>query len=134
MIRVHSFLIFLLSVLILSCSSSRDIGGQKIMTFSECSDSDVCLLEGIVTIEEVNHVFMGCLKLDSGSCVQISLDNKYIKKIRKARELKIRVYGDRMGKPVGMDGVDFLKVDGRRVGWDLCSDFYLFVTKVIFIE
>jgi len=91
--------------------------------------SEVCRLAGVVNIEEVNHAFMGRLMLKSGECVHLSLSDKLVSDLRKSDQTYLSVYGDRLPKPIGMDDIDFLEVNGRRVGWDICSDYYLFVSK-----
>lgn len=99
------------------------------MTYQQCMVSEVCRLAGVVNIEEVNHAFMGRLMLKSGECVHLSLSDKLVSDLRKSDQTYLSVYGDRLPKPIGMDDIDFLEVNGRRVGWDICSDYYLFVSK-----
>lgn len=72
---------------------------------------------------------MGRLVLHTGECVHLSLSDKLVKDIRQAGQAYLNVYGDRLPKPMGMEEIDFLEVNGRRVGWDICSDYYIFVSQ-----
>ena len=97
------------------------------MSYEECAGKDHCILQGQFSIVEVDHVFMGQLILSSGECVNISLSDRQLHANRRNVDKQTAFQGDRLPVPVGLGEVDFLEVDGRRVGINLCGNYYLFV-------
>lgn len=132
-IHVHKLICVHLLVVICgtACTANQYASVPAAMSREQCERNEVCGYTGVVTIEEINHVFMGRLMLETGECVNLSLNDRTIKKIRKEGSKVLTVYGYRLPTPVGMHDVDFIKVDGRRIGWELCSDHYIFVKKVV---
>ena len=132
MIHAHKLICVHLLVLIscAACTANQYTNIPAAMSREQCEKNEVCGYTGVVTIEEINHVFMGRLILESGECVNLSLDKRAVKKIRSEGNKTLTVYGYRQPTPIGMHDVDFIEVDGRRIGWQLCSDHYIFVKKV----
>lgn len=96
------------------------------MTVAECRAAKVCRSEGVMSIVEAQHVKMGRLSLPGGSCILVSLPRKTVEGFLFKPEQPMSIAGD-VYPASGGDDVATLTVRGRRVGWGLCGDFYVFV-------
>ena len=108
-----------------SCASTEN-SQSKIMTLEQCQDSDICIIEGIISFHYVDHVKMGKLTLPDDRCVNVSFDEKMIEKIETKKDKKILVKG-RSLPGFADETLASLKVNGRRIGLSQCGDFYVFV-------
>lgn len=104
---------------------------EVVKDIEQCEHRAYCAVEGIMSIEEINHVHMGQLITEAGKCINVSLPSRLVKKYSKSDGKSVFVRGLLYRTPVMEKGELTLqyKIDGRRVGWDQCGEYYLFVTE-----
>ena len=111
----------LILLLLTSCVSNT--GTQ---TSSQiCEHSKTCSISGMVIIKG-DRGFIGELQIENGKCVNISLPEDISRKLVDRPPEKITVTGKVMPYPP-YDEVSDLKVNGRKVGFGWCNDYYIFV-------
>lgn len=95
----------------------------------DCVLHESCSLTGALSIEEINHVYMGRLKTSDMDCINISLPSRLVKEFMHKNDQKVVVTGMLFKTPVFSEDDLTLeyKINGRRVGWGQCLDVYLFV-------
>lgn len=96
------------------------------MTLAQCSEARTCRIEGVLRLLEVDHVMMGRLELPEGGCVNVSLPPREVSRIR-AEGAQHYVAEGRVFPAPSDPNIVNLEIEGRRVGWHQCGDFYVFV-------
>lgn len=125
----------LLSFLLVLCGCSSGSLSKSVTPYSDsgqCVPHENCSLKGVLTIEEIDHVHMGHLVTEDVDCINVSLPSRAVKKFSRKGSEKVIVTGRLFKTPVLSDEdlpLEY-KINGRRVGWNQCSDVYLFVDKV----
>jgi hypothetical protein len=109
-------------VFLSSCASNQHV---KSMSFDECKQSKTCSVSGMVTITG-DRGFIGELQIEKGKCVNISLPDEISKKLIDKEPLMMTVSGVVMPYPAYEEVSEFL-VNGRKIGFGFCDDFYVFV-------
>lgn len=100
---------------------------QRPMTFDECSVAkDVCVISGSVRMSSDGHGFIGELGLADGRCVNVSLPTSLSRKLMGQAPKPMSVRGAVLGFPFGED-LSHFEVNGRRIGFGRCSNFFVFV-------
>lgn len=114
------------SILLLGACIHRSPSTGKAMTFENCSEGPVCVITGRLSVELVDHVKMGRLVLQDGSCVNVSLPPS---SVRKAEEYPARMQtiSGKVKHGEFDENTVSLIVKGRRVGLSQCGTFYVFV-------
>lgn len=128
--KINIIIIALASISSLGC---KTIAADEVVNeISECQHRDRCVVSGLMSIEEINHVHMGELVTGKGECINISLPKVAVKKYSKRDKSNVMVAGVLYRTPVMQeDGITLqYKINGRRVGWGQCGDYYLFVDDV----
>lgn len=95
-------------------------------TASECETASVCRVSGLLEMNSDGHGFIGDFTLPDGSCINVSLPEEQSKKLLGNSPVKMEIQGSVLPFPFG-ENILFFKVNGRRVGFGNCSDFYIFV-------
>jgi hypothetical protein len=96
------------------------------MTHDECKDAQICTVSGQLRVVESDGVAMGELALGDGKCVTLSLSRNDIKFVRKVGSVAAAVSG-RVYRGHHDPNYILLKIEGRKVGYPRCGDFYVFV-------
>lgn len=96
------------------------------MTLAQCAEARTCRIEGALRLLEVDHVMMGRLELSEGGCVNVSLPPREVSRIQ-AEGSQHYVAEGRVFPAPGDPNIVNLTIEGRRVGWHQCGDFYVFV-------
>jgi hypothetical protein len=99
------------------------------MSLAECAEASVCRIEGTLGLLEVDHVVMGRLELTNGECVNVSLPRREVRRIELEGPQRTTVEGRVYRSPGDDPDIMNLTVNGRRIGWHQCGDFYLFVER-----
>lgn len=113
-----------LSALLWSCSTP--IVSNEAMTFDQCSQADYCRISGKLSIREVDHVKMGRLDLEDGTCINVSLPTSEVTRLELIGIELTTIEGRVFPATSGSDFVS-LTVNGRRVGITHCGNFYVYV-------
>lgn len=100
---------------------------HEVMTLQECSLASVCRIEGVLSVREIDHVHMGRLELPGGECVNVSLPPRDVRRIQREGPRHAIVEGRVNPSPGDDPNLMTLVIEGRRVGWHQCGDFYIFV-------
>jgi hypothetical protein len=111
------------SLIVLFCSSCA---AEKNMTRDQCVNASACSIEGVLTMSSDGHAFIGVLTLDDKSCINVSLPEKrseYL--LGKSGKLTV-ISGLVVSFPHADDAMEFA-INGRRVGYGLCGDKFVFV-------
>jgi YD repeat-containing protein len=109
---------------IVACAPHPGVG--RFMSYDECATASNCRVEGVVSLREVDHVWMGHLALPDGKCVSLSLPAAEVARVRRSGP-RSRVYAGRVYPAHPEGDVRLVSVGGRRVGLSQCGDFYVFV-------
>ena len=100
---------------------------QRSMTFDECSVAeDVCAISGLLSMSSDGHGFIAELRLADGRCVNVSLPISLSRKLLRQAPRAMSVHGAVLGYPIGED-VSHFEVNGRRIGFGECGNFFVFV-------
>jgi hypothetical protein len=111
----------LILLLLTSCASNLD---DQIPS-ERCKQSKTCSISGMLTIKG-DRGFIGELQVEKGKCVNISLPDDVSKKLIDKDPVKITVKGLVSPYPPYYEISKFL-INGRKVGFGWCDDFYIFV-------
>lgn len=97
------------------------------MTFDECSVAeDVCVIAGLLSMSSDGHGFIGELRFPDGRCVNVSLPISQSRKLMGQVPVAMSVRGVVLGFPFG-ENLSHFEVNGRRVGFGTCGNFFVFV-------
>jgi hypothetical protein len=96
------------------------------MTAEQCMRAEICKVHGLLEIANDGHAYIDKLRLEDGSCVDVSLPE------RESRRLS--------GKPAQMRTITGIvlpyvwentliehRVNGRKIGYGLCGNRFVFV-------
>src|SRR5688572_12614333 len=97
------------------------------MTYKKCADADFCTVEGLATLEWVDHIRMVELELADGRCVAVSLPEEEIALLEAGGPRTAR-YSGRVFPAYPDADVRMVRVNGRPVGLSsACGRFYVYV-------
>lgn len=99
---------------------------QPILTYDECKEAQICTVRGDIKVVESDGVAMGELTLEGGKCITLSLSQNDIKYVRRIGSIDATVSG-RVYSGHHDPNYILLKIEGRKVGYPRCGDFYVFV-------
>lgn len=116
---IFSFCIFAL----VACAYSNV---KQATTASECEDVSNCKVSGVLEMKSDGHGFIGYLQLSDGTCVNVSLPEGLSKSLVDKPPVMMEVQGPVLPFPNDIDVIGF-EVNGRRVGFGNCGNFYIFV-------
>jgi hypothetical protein len=98
----------------------------RAQTAAACRDAFICQVTGSLEMSSDGHGYIGVLKLDDGSCINVSLPEKVSQRLRGRAPERMTLTGRVLPFPQG-ENILTLKVNGRRVGYGRCGAFYVFV-------
>jgi hypothetical protein len=96
------------------------------MTYDQCKQAQVCTISGQLGVVESDGVAMGELALASGGCVTLSLSQNDLKYVRRSGGIAATASGKVYRGHHDSNSVR-LEIEGRKVGYPRCGDFYVFV-------
>jgi hypothetical protein len=96
------------------------------MSADECKASKICTIHGTVSVIESDGVAMGEVRQENGQCVTLSLSQNDIRYLRKFGPIEATISG-RIYRGHHDPSSIILKIEGRRVGYPRCGEFYLFI-------
>jgi hypothetical protein len=99
---------------------------QSVMSYYECKEAQTCTISGHLTVIESDGVSMGELALEDGKCVTLSLSPNDIRFVRRVGSVAATISG-RVYRGHHDPNYILLEIEGRRVGYPRCGDFYVFV-------
>lgn len=99
---------------------------QPSMSYDGCKEAPICTVGGRLRAVESDGVAMGELALGDGKCVTISLSQNDIGYVREVGSVPATISGRVHGGHHDPNYI-LLEIEGRKVGYPRCGDFYLFV-------
>ncbi|WP_106640293.1 hypothetical protein [Allosphingosinicella vermicomposti] len=96
------------------------------MTYDECKAAETCTVTGQVKVIKSDNVEMGELALGAGKCVTLSLSKNDIRYLKNIGSIKATIAG-RVYSGHHDPNYLLLKIEGRKVGYSRCGDFYVFI-------
>jgi hypothetical protein len=99
---------------------------MPLMSVDECKAAEICTIRGEVSVFESDGVAMGEVKQSDGKCVTLSLSRNDINYLKKKGLVEATVSG-KMYRGHHDPNYLLLKIEGRKVGYPRCGEFYLFV-------
>jgi hypothetical protein len=95
------------------------------MSTADCKETKTCSLSGMLIVNG-DKGFIGELQVEENKCVNVSLPEETSLKLIDKKPIKITLKGIVMPYP-DYDDASELIVNGRKVGFGWCDDFYVFV-------
>jgi len=99
------------------------------MSFEQCEKSDICSISGAMELTNDGHAYIGKVVMSDGRCVNVSVPLEAYRDYESGREkfqnqvsLRGRVFPYAYG-----DGFTETLINGRKVGYGKCGNFYVFV-------
>ena len=83
-------------------------------------------MTGHLEMSNDGHGYIGVLRLDDGSCINVSLPENDSNRLLGQSPQRASLAGRVLPFPYGKDALTF-EVNGRRVGYGKCAPYYLFV-------
>ena len=96
------------------------------MTYDQCKEAQICTVSGQLRVVESDGVAMGELALSGGKCVTLSLSQNDMRYVRQIGSATATVSG-RVYRGHHDPNYILLEIEGRKVGYPRCGDFYVFV-------
>lgn len=98
---------------------------QHVKAAAECEKLQGCSVSGLLEISNDGHAYIGILRLDDGSCINVSLPERQSKQLAAQAPQAAEVTGRVLFFPYE-EGVQSFTVNGRKVGYGKCSRYFLF--------
>lgn len=99
---------------------------QHAKTAADCEKLQSCSVSGLLEISNDGHAYIGILRLDDGSCINVSLPEHQSKGLTTQTPQVAEVTGRVLFFPYE-EGIQSFTVNGRKVGYGKCSRYFLFV-------
>ena len=96
------------------------------MSVDECKAAEICTIRGEVSIIESDGVAMGEVKQSDRKCVTLSLSRNDIDYLKNKAPVEVTISG-KIYRGHHDPNYLLLKIEGRKVGYPRCGEFYLFV-------
>ena len=112
-----------IALLIAACAVRAPL---RDMTVEECRAAETCRISGLLTMSSDGHGFIAELEVAGDKCVNVSLPVRASKAMLGKPPKQMSVQGAVVGFPAAEDLAHFT-VDGRRIGFGRCGDFFVFV-------
>jgi len=109
-------------------SACVGLGVKHAETASECATASVCRISGLLEMGSDGHGFLGNMLLPDGMCINVSLPDEQSKRLLGKPPVRMEIQGPVLPFPYDEDAISF-KVNGRKVGFGNCGDFYIFVKE-----
>jgi hypothetical protein len=113
-------------VLSLISACATQPAATRAQTAAACRDASTCPVSGNLEMSNDGHGYIGVLKLDDGSCINVSLPEKVSERLSGHAPERMTLTGRVLPFPHGEEILTF-KVNGRRVGYGKCAPYYVFV-------
>jgi hypothetical protein len=114
----------LLAVLLADCTAVPAPHLAK--SAADCNEAHACEVRGLLTMSSDGHGFIGIVRLDDGSCINVSIPDSRSRSLLGKPAQAVDLVGTVMPFPYGAD-ILYFTVNGRKVGFGLCTDYYVFV-------
>ena len=115
---------FLTTLLLMGCATEPPPTVAK--TGADCEEATVCKVEGLLEMSSDGHGWIGIVRLDDGSCVNVSLPEARSRSLLGRPAQHVMLSGKVVYFPRGPDILSFT-VSGRKVGYGICGAHFVFV-------
>jgi hypothetical protein len=93
---------------------------------ADCEAASACEVRGLLEMGNDGHGYIGTVRLDDGSCINVSLPERQSRSIQGQPPRRMSLIGKVVPFPYGEDVLSF-KVNGRKVGYGRCGSYFVFV-------
>ena len=98
------------------------------MTYEACGAANQCVIRGLATAQLAEHAETVELRLNDGRCVNVSLPRDRWEALRESGPTEMAIVGQVYREPETNSGEEaILEINGRKIGFGLCGDFFVFV-------
>ena len=115
---------FLTTLVLAGCATTPPPTVAK--TAADCEEVADCKVEGLLGMSSDGHGFIGIVRLDDGSCVNVSLPEARSKALLGQPARHVTLTGKVVFFPRAPDILSF-RVNGRKVGYGICGAHFVFV-------
>jgi hypothetical protein len=93
---------------------------------ADCENTHTCSVRGLLEMSNDGHAYIGNLKFDDGSCINVSLPESRSRSLADKKPELAELAGRVLPFPYA-EGVLGFSVSGRKVGYGKCARYFLFV-------
>jgi hypothetical protein len=110
------------SLLLAGCATAP----RSAKTAADCSKAERCRVEGSLKMSTDGHGYIGIVMLADGSCINVSLPVARSRPLSGQPPRRVTLTGSVLFFPYA-PGIDSFRVNGRPVGYGICTPFFVFV-------
>jgi len=93
---------------------------------ADCEAASTCEVRGLLEMGSDGHGYIGTVRLDDGSCINVSLPTSQSRALEGRPPRRVSLIGKVVSFPHGQDVLSF-QVNGRKVGYGRCGSYFIFV-------
>lgn len=96
------------------------------MNAEQCMRAEICKVHGLLEMSNDGHAYIGKLRLEDGTCVNVSLPEKESRRLS-GQPAQMRTITGKVFPYVQENTFIEHRVNGRQIGYGLCGSHFVFV-------